>query len=656
MHYIALLLAVLYILAMAAISIIGGIVALLHMIIDLIIDHSRPHLQKEQEKIKHYSEEKKLFIEQLKENNSIFEKTAICQEVIDKIKTMPGDQNSKSGYILYWNNRKQKAQKEKDVVHKNTETSVEKKKNSQQISDIQITTEVLSDAILNNTLNKSLLQLNNSISSGLFGYDDWKQDAIDYVSAVHLMGQFKNRYSAMQSAVFVANKIILEFLDSDGETDFFTFVQNKCNEMPFSTPSEKIVYDINGEIAKMISSGAKKEDIYSHIENNLSAQEKGSRPRPEDIYPLENTGDAEIDSFASLAKAVSHIKLKHLHISDDDIDESIKSACREYKKRDWKSFEDYFTHAFQFGYLTERRFQRLYNILYNIAKAKEDGLSNVDVLRRIGNLYVIDKSKDTRAKESDTQSTRTKNEISNKDIIPYHYFSKEEHSIIAVASRVTRALYHHRLYKKTAPIAIELINNYHKLPSDQALPEKQYLTVSASILKRDNSLMSGVYDTIVHIIDCIFSGKNENDTYEEIKRDELGPLIDAGLLAGEKKRNVSKEIPVAQYALRELKRSIDACCFPPSAIDLIPLADHLDKLCFGRYETKLQYFKTMLARVDNSVSKQYGKKEIQVMKYLIQCKINDVPDVSFRALVVSRFPELFRDTNSVRKNEKKAKR
>ena len=652
MPYVALLLLALYVLAYAVVAVFEVLVVIVEGIVTLIKNRSKPHSSEysieshweEQEAIKQYSEERKLFIEQLKKRHSVFDETEICQSVIDKIKTMPGDYESKSGYILYWNNRKTKAKKE----------AVDKKE-SKQTSEPHMPIEVLSKAILNNTLNKDLLQLNNSISSGLLGYDDWKQDVIDYVAAAHLLGRFKNRYSAMQSAVFVANKIILEFLESDGETDFFSFVQKKCNEMPFSTPSEKIVYDLNGEIAKMISSGAKKEDISSHIENRLSAQEKGSRPRPEDIYQLESTGDAEIDSFANLAKAISHIKLKHLHISDDEIDESIKTACREYKKRDWKSFEDYFTYAFQFGYLTERRFQRLYDILYNIAKAKEDGLSNDDILRQIGNLYVIDKSKEARATESDTQSTRTKDEISNKDIIPYHDFSKEEHSIISVASRVTRALNHHRLYKRTAPIAIELINKYHKLPSEQALPEKQYLTVSASILKREKSLMSGVYDTIVHIIDCIYSGKNEDDTYEEIKRDKLRPLIDAGLLAGEKKKNESKEMPVAQYALRDLKRSIDACCFPPSVIDLLPLTNHLDRICLGRYETKQQYFKTMLARIDNSVPKQYGKKEIQVMKYLIQCKINDVPDVSFRALVVSRFPELFRSPNSVRKNKEKAK-
>ena len=653
MQYIALLLLALYVLVYAVAAVIGVIVLLVEGIVSLIKNHSKSHSSKSS--IKKFSEERKQFIEQLKERHSVFEETEICKSVIDKIKTMPGDYESKSGYILYWNNRKTKAKKGADNEQENRCVNSDHKEWNKQPSNTPDPIEALSNDILNNTLNKDLLLPNNRISSELLGYDDWKQDVIDYVAAVHLMGQFKNRYSAMQSAVFVANKIILEFLDSDGEIDFFTFVQKKCDEMPFSTPSEKIVYDLNGELAKMISSGAKKEDLSSHIEKRLSAQEKGSRPRPEDIYPLESTGDTEIDSFARLAKAVSHIKLKHLHISDDEIDESIKIAGQEYNKREWKSFEDYFSHAFQFGYLTERRFQRLYTIFYNIAKAKKDGLSNVEIIKQVGNLYVIDKGKKPPTKTIEALASIKTKESSDNDIIQYRSFSKEEHIIIAVASRVTRELYHNRLYKKTAQIAIELINQYHKSPSDQVLPEKQYLTVSASIHKRDNSLMSGVYDVIVHITDCVFAGKNELDTYEEIRRDELAHLLDNEHLSGKKDKDKNNAPPIAQYAFSDLRRSIDACGFPPRAIDLLPLANHLDGLCHGHYETKQQYFRTMLSRINNSLSMQFGKKEIQVMKYIVQCRINDVPNVSFRALVISRFPELFRNTKPERKNKKKAK-
>lgn len=810
MHWIALLILALYVIAGAAVIAVGGLYLLGEAIINAFSNLSKKHSSSpsisdsstywaDREAIKQYSEDRKQFIELLKERHSVFDEADICQGAIDKIKAMPGDYEAKSGYVLYWSNRKKKAQKERignqnntgktlelakeaafehmpgqiqsdgksleelnkylktqrwhadqarmvwglDVeealcnqalvkirqassisdddkqkfisywekrldylrsckkqggspsrvqtsypleqnanddsectqdddtaahvdLHKeqrdkqyidkqldhNKEAielekvsalvgilqSVESSKKAREESNVQA--EELSKAIQNNTVSKDLLKPDADKPSKLHGYDDWKQDVIDYVAAVHLAGQFKNRYSAMQSAIFVANKIILEFLASDGNTDFFSFVLKRCDEMPFSTPSEKLVYDLNGEIAKMLASGAKEGEIKRHIENKLSNSEKGNRPRPEDIYPLESTGNADIDSFARLAKAVSHIRLKHLNISDEEIDEGLGVAGKKYNKREWKTFEDYFSNAFQFGYLTERRFQRLYTILYNIAKAKQDGLSNTEIIRQVGDLYVIDEKKNKQTIEAKKVAPQSNDDDRANDIIPYRSFTKEEHSIIAVASRVTRELYHHRLFKRTARIAIDFINKYHKLPPAEVLPEKQYITLSAALLKREDSLMSTVYDTIVHITDCIFSGKSEEDTFNELKERELKTFVESGTISGNKGKK--QIVSVAHSAYLDLKGAVVASEIPSDKMDLMPLAEHLNDLCNRNYSTKAQYYKAMLALINQNGARSFQQQEIKVMKYILLCKVNDAPNVSFRALVGSKFPELYR--------------
>lgn len=817
MHWLALLILALYVLAYAAVAVLGGLYLLGEAIVKAISNHSKKRSSSpsvtnpstywaDREAIKQYSEERKQFIELLKERHSVFDEEDICQGAIDKIKAMPGEYEAKSGYVLYWSNRKKKAQKErignqsnkgqtlelakeaaleamsgqvqsegmsleelnnylktqrwrvdrarmawgpdveislciqalvqiwhasisdnakqslisnwkkrldylrscnkqgiapsrsltsysydliadedfegtqdndtvggdldeelvdkqsvdkqldqnkKAIEHEKVSAlvgilqSVENSKKAFAASNVQA--EELSKAIQNNTVSKDLLNPDADKPSGLLGYDDWKQDVIDYVAAVHLLGRFKNRYSAMQSAVFVANEIIMEFLASDGKTDFFSFVLKRCDEMPFSTPSEKLVYDLNGEIAKMLAAGAKEGDIKRHLENRLSEHEKASRPSPEEIYPLESTGNADIDSFARLAKAVSHIRLKHLNISDEEIDEGLGVASKKYNKREWKTFEDYFSNAFQFGYLTERRFQRLYTILYNIAKAKQDGLSNTEIIRQVGDLYVIDEKKNKQTVEAKKVAPQSNDDDRANDIIPYRSFTKEEHSIIAVASRVTRELYHHRLFKRTAKIAIDFINKYHKLPPAEVLPEKQYITISAALLKREDSLMSTVYDTVVHITECIFSGKSERETFNELKEWELKTFVESGTISGNKGKK--QIVSVAHSAYLDLKGAVVASEIPSDKMDLMPLAEHLDELCNRNYSTKAQYYKAMLALINQNGARSFQQQEIKVMKYILLCKVNDAPNVSFRALVGSKFPELYR-----KKSDKNRKR
>ena len=480
--------------------------------------------------------------------------------------------------------------------------------------------------------------LSRTIDISQYGYHDWKQDVLDYVAAVDLLSKFKNRYSALQSATFVANVLINGYYSSDQNKGFFDYVKDRCDAMEFSSPSEKLVYDLNGDIAGMLALGENSASIEKRIKSELDRFSGFSRPKPEEIYPIKLSDNNEMNEFAELAKTIAHLKLKHLHISDSEIDSCIRGASKDYSPRAWKSFSDYFSNAFQFGYLTERRFQRLYYILYNIAQAKLEGLSNEEIIKQLGSLYVIDQKK----RQDDTSDTllSLQTEYEENETLPYYSFTKQEHIIIAVASRVTRALYYHRLYRKTAPITIALINRYHKIPPEDALPEKKYFELSTAMLKREKKQMGGVYDTILHISNYVFSGLDETRVYALIKKEDLQTLLDIRLLSAN--RNTTTKPSTAQIAATDLNKAITACQIPELAISLSPPVDYLVRSNRGNYDSKEKYYTALISRLNlPETIRAFSEKQRRVMQYILECKKNNVPEISFRALVGSRFPGLY---------------
>lgn len=709
-YYIVLLLLALYVIVMAVAYCFAGIAAVFMMIVEAIRGKGKkseeysPQLKSFKkdriQEVKEYSDRRKEFLHTLKSNNSSLEdQLEVCEDALDKIASMPGDSNRKSGYLLYW--RRLKKEIDDEVLEKRIESIIVPDSVRRERKAIKEFTQYLEDQEQMATLARSIWDtgmemkicdetiqtiissqvpeenrkeplkkwserksyLNDCLKKGVrpdlkegdeqtpvvneeflegvtrFGYEDWKQDILDYVAAVNMMSKLKNRYSALQSATFVANKLILEYLTTDGSKNFFEYIMQRCKEMPFSVPSEQLAYGVNSDIARMLADKTELTAVGESVKKYVENYRKNSRPKPEELYPIESTGDPEIDSFAELAKIVAHTKLKHLQIENSDIDESLESARKNYNKREWKSFEDYFSHAFQFGYLTERRFQRLYYILYNIAQAKLEGATNSDIVQQLGNLYVIDPTKKKAEPGDEKTGQKLHNEFASDESLPFYTFTKEEHAIIAVASRITRELYHHRLFRKTAAITIGLINRYHKLKREEAMSERQYFSLSISLLKREDRNMQGVYETIMRIVNSVFSGMSEAQAYAEVRRENLRPFVNSGVITKDK----SAKSGIASNAFSSLITSIRACSFPTEATGLISLANKLSDNCGGQFDSKVGYYKALQGKLDNqSIRSSADMITIKAMRYILQCKINDVPDVSFRALVGSKFPELYR--------------
>lgn len=616
-----------------AILVVGAIitvgVAVFHIVKDI---REEKRKQKEQAALPEADPEKELteyldnqrwHADRIRETWDPEDEIGLCKNTIDTINNSEAPEEVKKQHRSYWKNRKKYLEdcKRKGTRPKTKKTGAEETSDYEEIQNTVIDEEYLS-------------------SVSFFGYEDWKQDILDYVAAVDMLSKLKNRYSALQSATFVANKLILEYLSTDGSKNFFEYIMQRCEEMPFSVPAELLAYGVNSDIAKMLADKTDLTIVGQSVREYMEKNGRSSRPKPEEIYPIESTGDPEIDSFAHLAKIVAHTKLKHLQIDDSDIDESIDCARKNYKQREWKSFEDYFSNAFQFGYLTERRFQRLYFILYNIAQAKLEGATNSNIVQQLGNLYVIDPAK-KRVEPGDEQTgQKLQHEFASDESLPFYTFTKEEHAIIAVTSRITRELYHHRLFRKTAAITIGLINRYHKLTREDAMSERQYFQLSIGMLKREDKNMQGVYEAIIRIVNSVFSGMNEAQAYAEVKREVLQPFVDTGIMKG--KQTVKKDI--RGYAYESLLTSIRACEFPAATRnDFLSFAERLNDNCKLAFNAKDKYYKALLDQISRPAANQgLDGPKIKAMRYILQCKINDVPDVSFRALVGSKFKESYR--------------
>lgn len=527
--------------------------------------------------------------------------------------------------------------------------------------------ERLAEAVDNGTLDGDILA--DSCGDGLRDTDyDWRQDVLDYVAAVHEMARYRNRYSAMQSATFIANMIIREYLEADdGSLNFLEFVRVRCGEMLVKSPPERLVLQYSRRLVPLLEDGADQESIARYLEEQLGgadgvppARSRSShripgivrplpkshpvsgavRPLPEDICPPVVTDDPEIESFSRLAKALTHMRLRHLGIGDDDIDEVISEAAGQYREREWKSFRDFFTNGFQFAHLTETRFERVYRLLSMIASAKAEGLTEVEILKKLGDVRVLDPPRKSRPGQAGPTSVdMTAVEDDAGEGRPYHPYTDEEHTAIRTAARVTRELRHDRIFRRTFRTLTGFIDRYHSQSGDGAMSERQFIGVSASFLKGEDPQMSNVCDVIMRISDLAFSGMDGERIWDELLRNELRPF----LCPAEEDKSSKPVRPLSYYALSDLRTSISECGLSQTVAGvLVSLAEELDRECPGPYSTAAGYYRAMRSAIRGHRETPDRGRERRVLDYILQCKINSVPDVSLMALVGTRFPSLYR--------------
>lgn len=496
----------------------------------------------------------------------------------------------------------------------------------------------LSSAAERNQAIDSLLEEVNGTVVPIGSIFDWRQDLIEYLVIQHGLGNLKNRYTVLQNATFVAGVLIREYMDSPKKKDFFDYIMERCGEMRFSSPLESFAYGLNADIVAKLKSKESSDAIYSYAKKKSAEYDSAHRPQPEYLYPLPKTGDAQMDRFAKLAIELTHTRLRHLRIHRKDVKEAMAELSVNPIRREYQNFSDYFSHTFQFGYLTEKRFQRLYFLLYNIAQSISQGYSDAQIRHQINNLYVVEGKK--RQDKNGGFEERTKRSVSQSvtlEPIPYSEFSEKEHQIVSVAARVSREYCEHPLFKKTAKLAIDLINQYHKIETDST--EKAFFTVSISLLKKQKPQLSQAYSLIASIAKYIFDGNGEQQTYLLIKRDYFQKPTHRKQKPGSTKRTSSNRDGMVAHLRNDLISAVLACKMRRGESQCLELIKALHDSCNSIAVQSSKEYYLKLRNAMGMYRYMKGFKEVApVVDYILYCKMNGVSDVSMMALVGSKFP------------------
>lgn len=472
-------------------------------------------------------------------------------------------------------------------------------------------------------------------SDSLLLYDDWRQDLLDFSRTVDEVSLMKNRYSVLQNATYIANKFINEYTESGMKSDFYSFVMEKCSEMTFAQGEERLLLDLTGEIAELVKDGKSRYEIVDAIREKCEEEIISHRLRPEELYPIERTGDQEVEQFSDLAMILAHKRLHHLNISEKEFDRVLDRCRMGYSKRDWNDFFDFFTHSFQFGYLREKRFQRLYLILYLIAQGLSEGLTKDEIIRQIDSIYVIDEGS---AQDRDISEGSTV--VSEEDVdehIPFYSYSREEHRIISVASRISRKFCNNPVFKKTVEFAIMIINKYHKV--SPSMSERLFISFTVNSLKKERPRYSSAYDLVFRISESIFAGLGEDASYKQIVSVYMAPFLSDSSDIPKNSSN-SKKKTVKDLARKELEKTINECRMKKYTNDCHALVSKYHTRCQIVISTKYDYFKYILTCLERERASS-DRHVVSILKYILRCKLNDVPDVSFSALVRTKFHDAY---------------
>ncbi len=481
----------------------------------------------------------------------------------------------------------------------------------------------------------------------LNGYDDERQDLLDFIATVDLLAKYKNRYTALQNATFVANLIAAEYEKTGGNEDFFDFVLRYCEKMAFNDGDKGTQFKISEEIAKRLEEGDPSEVIANRIVNR-ERRKSASRPDPEKIYPLSETGDAQIDRFFTVAKKLVHKKVHHLPAPEEECEEETERLIREYNPRDGKSFYDFFTNAFQFGYLKEKRFNELYFMLYTIASGLKEGLSEDEIEKRINSIYAQDTVK-SKSRSSQPASTRAREEGLHKKTLPYTKFTEKQHSIISISTRVSRKFYYNKVFQKTGQFATDIVNKYHSLDNPET-SEKSFYEFTLVTLKKEQKKYEQAYRCLLRIVELVFEGVNDDDAWTRLCREKYVPIIEDDTKSGSSSSQSSRRSSSCPHGKRIIMDSIDACRFPSIGPFCKSLVDRYDQMISSNIIlSDAEYYSKMSELIRNS--KNYSKPAEIVFTILKWIK-RGVLTANIREHALSAFPAEFQKPKSKKSKHK----
>lgn len=469
-------------------------------------------------------------------------------------------------------------------------------------------------------------------------YNDNKQDLLDLAASISDTDSYKNRYSALQNTSFVVQLLTEQFEASGKESGFYDFVLDFCEKMKFQNGDDayKAAKDFTTDfkIRKHTSGGEGKPP---------KATTAMSRPAPESIYPFTKTGEKDVDEFMDIAKELIHTRVRHLKTSIKENEEDLGRVVKTGHPREGKSYADFFANQFQFGYLKEKRFQELYFMLSQIAQAKKDGLSKKEIIQRIDATYRIDVPNEPQVQvRVGKTSNKTQREKLTKTV-PFNAYSDKQHCIISVAARITRTYYENKIFRRTGALAVDLVNKFHEVPQG-TISERTFYNINLSGLQKDDKKNATVYAILIDVVNFVFQGMSEDEIMHRLCLDKrMPPLPQNKAIAIDSQRSNTKtaihsSCPTGRTALIV---TIKECGMLTKTRECINLAVYLDSTLNSSIKlTEKDYYKTLKSVIE---AKQMNSFNSHILSFILDCKIKDVPDVSMRSFVESKFPSAYRN-------------
>ena len=491
----------------------------------------------------------------------------------------------------------------------------------------------------------------SSRKSVLEEYNDSKQDLLDFVAAMSDTSSYKNRYSALQNTSYVTQLLTREYEASSKEVGFYDFVLSFCEKMKFQNGDDAYI------IAESVATKLKSRESHPITVKAppSKATTKTRRLSPESIYPFTKTGDEDVDEFIDIAKELLHKRVRHLKTSEKENEEEVSRVVRSYRPHSGRSFYDFFANQFQFGYLTEKRFQELYYLLFQIAQAKKDGLSKAEVIQRINSIYHSDNSEKSQAPKRIIDTERKTSVKKTVEATPFNAYTQIQHRIISIASRISRTYYENIIFRRTGSFAIALINKFHEVPKD-TISERTFYTINLSGLQKEDKKNAPAYAILIDVVNFVFEGMSEDDVIHHITLDKRMPPLPQNQTQIVESKPPKKRTEVRSSCLigrAALLKTIKECGMAARTQECINLAVYLDSTLNPSIQlSEHDYYKAL-----NSVitTKRMNSFNSQLLSYILECKIKDVPDVSMRSFVGTKYPAAYRPQKTYSQQEQKGK-
>lgn len=468
-------------------------------------------------------------------------------------------------------------------------------------------------------------------------FNDPKQDLLDFAAAMSGSDSCKNRYSALQNTSFVVQRLAQEYEASGKEGEFYDFVLSFCEKMKFQNGDE--TYIIAESVARKLKINKRSNNKKAETPKTTTGKQ---RPLAESFYLMPYTGEEDVDEFVDIAKELLHKRIRHLKTSEKENDEELHRVVKTYRQRTGISFYDFFTNQFQFSYLMERRFQDLYYLLFQIAQAKKKGFSKAQVLQQIDSIYRLDNMEQQTVRERKRSTRERKPKQDAEKVVPFNAYTERQHIIIAVASRISRTYNEYKNFRRTGQLAISLVNKFLEV-NEETISERTFYTINLSGLQKEDRKLATVYAILIDVVNMVFQGMTEDEVFLRVSLDKRMPPLPQNKTEKKESRRfmeTEKHHSSCLTGKKALVKTIIECGLSTRTQECINLAVYLDSNLNPSIKlSEIDYYKALKSVIE---VKQLTSFNSRLLSYILDCKINEVPDVSMRSFVGSKFPAAYR--------------